>query len=60
MDEPTGNLDHRTAQGIHELMRSLNQQLDTSFVVVTHDERFAATLDRVLVLNNGCLQAADA
>lgn len=60
MDEPTGNLDHRTAQGIHELMRSLNQQLDTSFVVVTHDERFAATLDRVLVLSNGCLQAADA
>jgi lipoprotein-releasing system ATP-binding protein len=60
MDEPTGNLDHRTAQGIHELMRSLNQQLDTSFVVVTHDERFAATLDRVLVLSNGCLQAANA
>jgi lipoprotein-releasing system ATP-binding protein len=60
MDEPTGNLDHRTAQGIHELMRSLNQHLATSFVVVTHDERFAATLDRVLVLNNGCLQAADA
>ncbi|TFH72507.1 lipoprotein-releasing ABC transporter ATP-binding protein LolD [Gammaproteobacteria bacterium LSUCC0112] len=60
MDEPTGNLDHRTAQGIHELMRSLNLQLDTSFVVVTHDERFAATLDRVLVLSNGCLQAADA
>jgi lipoprotein-releasing system ATP-binding protein len=60
MDEPTGNLDHRTAQGIHELMRSLNQQLDTSFVVVTHDERFAATLDRVLVLSNGCLQAAEA
>jgi lipoprotein-releasing system ATP-binding protein len=41
-------------------MRSLNQHLATSFVVVTHDERFAATLDRVLVLNNGCLQAADA
>jgi lipoprotein-releasing system ATP-binding protein len=60
MDEPTGNLDHRTAQGIHELMRSLNEQLDTSFVVVTHDERFAATLDRVLVLSNGCLQAANA
>ena len=57
MDEPTGNLDRRTASGIHELMQDLNQQLATSFVVVTHDEQFAASLDRVLLLNNGCLQA---
>lgn len=57
MDEPTGNLDRRTASGIHELMQSLNARLATSFVVVTHDEQFAASLDRVLLLNNGCLQA---
>ncbi|MEX0740556.1 MAG: lipoprotein-releasing ABC transporter ATP-binding protein LolD [Pseudohongiella sp.] len=57
MDEPTGNLDRRTASGIHELMQSLNERLATSFVVVTHDEQFAASLDRVLLLNNGCLQA---
>lgn len=56
MDEPTGNLDRRTAAGIHELMQSLNAELSTSFVVVTHDEQFAASLDRVLLLNNGCLQ----
>jgi lipoprotein-releasing system ATP-binding protein len=58
MDEPTGNLDRRTAEGIHTLMRTLNQTLATSFVVVTHDERFAASLDRVLLLNNGVLEAA--
>jgi lipoprotein-releasing system ATP-binding protein len=59
MDEPTGNLDRRTAHGIHELMQSLNQRMATSFVVVTHDEQFAATLDRVLLLRNGCLQEAE-
>jgi lipoprotein-releasing system ATP-binding protein len=56
MDEPTGNLDRRTASGIHELMQSLNERLATSFVVVTHDEQFAASLDRVLLLTHGCLQ----
>lgn len=59
MDEPTGNLDRRTAQGIHELMQSLNQRMATSFVVVTHDEQFAATLDRVLLLRHGCLHEAE-
>lgn len=57
MDEPTGNLDRRTASGIHELMLNLNQRFATSFVVVTHDEQFAASLDRVLLLNNGCLES---
>jgi len=56
MDEPTGNLDRRTAEGIHELMKTLNQQFATSFVVVTHDEQFAASLDRVWLLRNGTLE----
>lgn len=56
MDEPTGNLDRRTAADIHALMRELNRDLDTSFIVVTHDEQFAASLDRVLLLRGGRLQ----
>ncbi len=58
LDEPTGNLDRNTAREIHALMAELNRQLSTSFIVVTHDESFAASLDRVLLLQNGTLAQA--
>ncbi|MCH9644377.1 MAG: lipoprotein-releasing ABC transporter ATP-binding protein LolD [Gammaproteobacteria bacterium] len=54
-DEPTGNLDAKTAESICELIRQLNQQRDTSFIIVTHNQHLASQLDRVVVLRDGQL-----
>ena len=54
-DEPTGNLDGATGRRVFEVMVDLNQRLGTTLVVVTHDERIAAQMERVLLLEDGRL-----
>lgn len=58
-DEPTGNLDHKTGEAILELINQLKEQLNTSFIIVTHDTSLAGRLDRVLHLTEGHLTEDD-
>ncbi len=58
-DEPTGNLDHKSATAIYELMCQLNSELGTAFVVVTHDRQLAGKLHRQLHMVDGVLQGGE-
>ncbi|GAA3583995.1 lipoprotein-releasing ABC transporter ATP-binding protein LolD [Gibbsiella greigii] len=56
-DEPTGNLDQRTADSIFDLLGELNVRQGTAFLVVTHDLQLAKRLSRQLEMRDGHLQA---
>lgn len=55
-DEPTGNLDSGNGEHVLGLMLELNEELQTSLVIVTHDHSIAARMDRILVLEDGVLK----
>ncbi len=57
-DEPTGNLDQKNANNIYKLILELNSKYQTSFLVVTHEQKLAEQMDRVLVLEEGVLREA--
>jgi lipoprotein-releasing system ATP-binding protein len=57
-DEPTGNLDPGTGEGIHQLLRDVNRDLGITAVVVTHNEALAKSMPRRLRLVNGTVTAA--
>ncbi len=54
-DEPTGNLDQKTAAEVFELMKATNQQLNSSLVIVTHDMDIAKQMQKGYILSNGQL-----
>lgn len=54
-DEPTGNLDQKTASHVYDIMLNLNKSMKTSLLIVTHDIPLANKMDRVLTLENGAL-----
>ena len=56
-DEPTGNLDAGNGEHVLSLMLELNEELQTSLVIVTHDHSIAERMDRILVLENGRLRS---
>jgi len=54
-DEPTGNLDTKTADGVFDTLRKVNRDSGTTFLIVTHDPRLAQRCDRIIELVDGSI-----
>jgi putative ABC transport system ATP-binding protein len=57
-DEPTGNLDQATGARISDLIFEMNEQSDTTLILVTHEQRLAERCDRIIVIDDGQLKQA--
>lgn len=56
-DEPTGNLDSDTTEDVYTLLRKINKELKTTFVIITHDRHVAEKADRIIELKDGMINA---
>lgn len=52
-DEPTGNLDSETTQTVFNLMKDINKELKTTFILITHDKKVAEQADRIIEIKDG-------
>jgi lipoprotein-releasing system ATP-binding protein len=52
-DEPTGNLDSDTTEKVYELLRDINKEFKTTFIIITHDRRIAEKADRIIEVKDG-------
>ena len=52
-DEPTGNLDTDSTEMVYELMRNINEEFKTTFVIITHDKKIAEKADRIVEIKDG-------
>jgi ABC-type lipoprotein export system ATPase subunit len=57
-DEPTGDLDEKTADSLHQLLREMHAEFGLTAIIATHNPRLAQQCDRVLRLEGGALHAA--
>ena len=56
-DEPTGNLDSETTETVYNLLREINNEFKSTFIVITHDKRIAEKADRIIEIKDGKIYA---
>ena len=56
-DEPTGNLDTETTETVYNLLREINNEFKSTFIVITHDKRIAEKADRIIEIKDGKIYA---
>lgn len=52
-DEPTGNQDSKTTDEIYSLMKNINEEMNTTFIIITHDQKVAQRMDRIIEISDG-------
>lgn len=52
-DEPTGNLDSETTENVYDILRNINEEFKTTFIIITHDRRIAEKTDRIIEIKDG-------